>query len=89
VVEATALKKAVLFCREIGCQRVVFEGDSMQVEQAVCDDQAWNRYAQPIADVRTILHEFPFHKVQYVSRDANKVAHGLVKLAVNRVCDYV
>jgi len=31
-----------------------------------------------------MLHKFPFHKVQYVSKDANKVAYGLAKLAVNR-----
>jgi virulence-associated protein VapD len=73
----------------MGCSRVVFEGDSLQVVQAVCNDQAWNRYAQLIADVHTMLHEFPFHKVQYVSIDANKVAHRLAKLAVNRSCDYV
>jgi len=36
-----------------------------------------------------MLHKFPFHKVQCVSKDANKVAYGLAKLAVNRSCDHV
>jgi hypothetical protein len=29
--KAMALWKAVKFCGEVGCQRVVFEGDSLQV----------------------------------------------------------
>jgi hypothetical protein len=46
-------------------------------------------YAQLIADVHTMLNEFPFHKVQYLSRDASKVVHGLAKQIVNRSCDFM
>jgi len=87
VVEAIALWKAVSFCWELGCPRVVFEGDSMQVVQALNNGQAWNRYAQLLVDVRTLSHGFTFHKIQLVSRDANKVAHDLAKLVVTQPCD--
>jgi ribonuclease HI len=85
--EATALWKAVKFCGEVGCQRVVFEGDSLQVVQLVNNAQCWNRYGQLLEDVRTFLAEFHFHVVQHVSLEANKVAHELAKLAIYRSFD--
>jgi hypothetical protein len=54
--EATALWKAVLLCGDLGCQWVVFEGDSMQVVQNLCRAQPWNHYDQLLEDVRTRLH---------------------------------
>jgi hypothetical protein len=55
VAEAIALWKAVKLCVDLGCQQVVFEWDSMQVVQTLCNAQGWSRYAQLLEDVRTML----------------------------------
>lgn len=87
--EAVALWKAVLLCGDLGYQRVIFEGDSKQVVQNICRAQPWNLYDQLLEDMRTRLQGLQYHEVVHVSRKANKVAHGLAKLALNRSTDYV
>lgn len=57
--------------------------------QSLNHEQPWGRYAQFLDDVRAVLQGSPFYAVQFVLRDANKVAHALAKLAISQSVDYM
>jgi hypothetical protein len=66
-----------------------FWGGCLQVVQSLNHEQPWGRYAQFLDDVRAVLQGSPFYAVQFVLRDANKVAHALAKLAISQSVDYM
>lgn len=88
-----ALWRGVNLCGDIanmGFRRVVFEGDSLNVVSAMCQDNpCWSSYGQLIEDTRIRFHSLQFYAVRNVDRATNKVAHSLAKMALNRSLDYV
>jgi ribonuclease HI len=58
--EAFATSTAICFCRDIGVQRVVLEGDAKQIVDAVNSNlTSWSRFGHLIDDTRWILESFP------------------------------
>jgi hypothetical protein len=68
VAEAVALWRAVKMCGDLGCARVIFEGDSLTIVNAVCQDvPCWSNYDQLIEDTHTLLQGFDhYHVVRHI-----------------------
>ncbi|XP_075649942.1 uncharacterized protein LOC142620462 [Castanea sativa] len=80
--EALACRKAVEFVAEIGLQRVVFEGDSAMVINALNHNTAGlSSYGVVIEDIRNQASMFQFVIFPHTSRSCNCVADALAKQA--------
>ena len=65
--EAFAASSAVCFCKDLGVQRVVLEGDAKQIVDAInSSSTSWSRFGHLIDDTRWILKCFPQWKCQFV-----------------------
>ena len=82
--EALACRQAVQFAVELGLQDVVFEGDSLQVIQAITQDNSDHlTYDHIIKDIRTqVAALFPPEFI-FNTRHCNVVADALAKKAKN------
>lgn len=81
VAEAMGALTAVEFCRDLGFQKIVLEGDSKSVVQAVNGGTPWCKFGQIMEDIHAILPGFRSWKAEHVRREANAAAHGLAKAA--------
>ncbi|XP_042969115.1 uncharacterized protein LOC122301804 [Carya illinoinensis] len=82
--EAYALRRAMFFCLELGCTDAVFEGDSLMVVKAANgEDEMSTDYSVIIEDTRKMLNNNGRWSVKFTHREANNVAHMLVKLALD------
>ncbi|XP_041009471.1 probable inactive receptor kinase At5g53320 [Juglans microcarpa x Juglans regia] len=80
IVEAIALIRTIEVCREMGFNKVVFEGDALIVINAVKEDVAcWAWYGQVVEDVKSSLKELLHWEIQFVRREGNMIAHSLAK----------
>jgi ribonuclease HI len=78
--EATTALSAVEFCKEVGIQDILLEGDSMLVVTAINDSRPnWLRYGQIIDDVKMVLNSLRKWSSRHIKREANSAAHGLAK----------
>lgn len=81
--EAMGALCAVEFCRDLGLQDMIREGDLKPVVQALKDNgPPWCKYGQVICDIHAVSTGFRSWTVEHVSREANHATHGLAKLAV-------
>jgi hypothetical protein len=84
-VEALAAGKAAELCHRLGLEKVILEGDAMEVVAAFrCDGGGLGHFGfgQVVFEAQQQL-EFCMHgKAQHIPRTANEVAHGLAKLAL-------
>jgi hypothetical protein len=83
--EALALGSLlVILGQEIGVQKMILEGDAAkQIIDAIQEkDRQDSMIGHLIDDVRLSLNNIPECKVDHVHREANRVAHGLTKLAL-------
>lgn len=88
--EAFAALCAVEFCREVGIQDIILEGDSLLVVKALNDSNPnWLRYGQIIEDTRLVLGSLRSWNVQHVKQEANAAAHGLAKNAISISTDHI
>jgi len=87
VAEAFAARQGAILARDMGFQKVVLEGDSQVIVQALNSESVCAvAYASLVADTRTLLQTFPAWCVDFIRREGNVVAHHLARLAVsNRV----
>ncbi|XP_041016156.1 uncharacterized protein LOC121258678 [Juglans microcarpa x Juglans regia] len=82
IAEARGLISAVKLCKELSLQRVIFEGDSLQVVNAVKQNaQSYGMLQCLVNDVYLILAGITW-KISHVKRDANQVAHLLAQKAL-------
>lgn len=82
--------KALSICQDMGLSHVIFEGDCMQVIQAMHRKKIWDDILSPI--IFYILHLLNCNlcwTVVYDSRGANNSVHYLAKLACNLNIDSV
>lgn len=76
--EAQACRRAVQFAVEIGLRRVVSEGGSTLVINAITQGGVeFSTYRNIIDDIRCIAADFQFVKFSHVSRVCNCVADVL------------
>jgi ribonuclease HI len=82
--EVVALWKAVCICKELGYDRVIFEGDSLLVVEAVGHEgPCWRNFGHIIEEIRTLFGGFHSFEVKHVKRVANQAAHGLANLVLS------
>ncbi|XP_075645505.1 uncharacterized protein LOC142616565 [Castanea sativa] len=85
-VEALACRRAVQFAAEIGLNRVVFEGDSLVIINALTTDSGvLASYGTVLDDIRVMILGFQMVGFKYVPRICNAVADGLAKKAKSAV----
>ena len=85
-VEAMAAANAVIFCKEMGYNNVIFEGDALQVIKAIdMEVPCMCSYGHVIESIREELHRFEKASFIHVNREANYAAHELAKLATTYV----
>jgi hypothetical protein len=83
MVEAMSAHHAVIFVKEVGFASVIFEGDALQVIQAL---SAAPPHLHSIGHfVENIHHDM--ESFQFVSFEANGVAHSLAKAIVSQCLD--
>lgn len=91
MVEATAAREVVEFCRDVGIQDVIMEGDSLQVVQAFEDPGVnFRPFGQVVEeDAKSILGKLRSWKINHVKRDANMAAHTLAKFGLTCTMEHV
>ncbi len=86
--ESIAALKAVEFCKNRGLDRIMVEGDSIQVVQSINKPGLnWGKYGHIVADIHEVLRFFREWKVCHTPRDANSAAHTLAKEGIQVVAD--
>ncbi|XP_075654110.1 uncharacterized protein LOC142624427 [Castanea sativa] len=82
--EALACRRAVQFAMELGLQDVVFEGDSLQVIQAISQEHSDHlTYGHIIQDIRNQVAAVSSSNFIFNTRHCNVVADALAKKAKN------
>ena len=72
----------VLFTKEIGLRRIIVEGDSAVVIQAVIQGNSMSaEYGNIIEDIRILAADFDFIHFIHAKRNCNVVADALAKKA--------
>jgi ribonuclease HI len=90
VAEALAAIQAILFCQEHNFQKVIFEGDSLQVVKEVnMSTQCNSSYGHLIESIKVGLRQIPESSFTHVRRSANTAAHTLAVMAKTHVIDVV
>jgi hypothetical protein len=87
--EALALYHAACLGVELGGTKIILEGDSIQVINAMnSEEQLWSNFGHLVEDTKYAMRNVPGWKCNHVSRDANGAAHNLAKAAVKNGFDY-
>lgn len=82
MVEALAAHKAICFALELSLHRVVIEGDSLRVIQAIIDTRpVQTLYGHIIDEIRLLSSSFNCCFL-HVNRKGNKLAHAFARRAV-------
>jgi hypothetical protein len=79
--EALAARRAVELSLNLGIQRLILEGDSLSIVQAIQEARSGHMYELIIKDINFMLRGIRDYKVAFVPREANGEAHKLSKLA--------
>lgn len=83
IVEATAVLKALILTWDLGFIKIVLEGNTFQVVQALRKDGLnWCRYGHMIEKARGMMSCMHSWHVNHVRRQFNGAAHGLAKVAL-------
>lgn len=85
VAEVLVLLHRLLFCKEIGIQNVMVEGDAQVVITALQEDTPTRaRFGHIVDDMKMVLQDVSSWQASHVRRDA---AYSLAKLATRNVID--
>ena len=81
-VETIACRKAIQFAKELGLQKITFEGDSSVVINALSQGLGcFSSYGNVIDDILVLAADFQFCEFSHVKRLCNVVANVLAKKA--------
>jgi hypothetical protein len=82
--------KGVAFCRTLGFQRVIFEGDALEIVNALRQDSpCWSHYGQMIEDTKVLLYSFPSWSIRHTEREANEAVHCCAKYPSKLIGKYL
>jgi ribonuclease HI len=85
--EAGAVLMAIQQCKNLGFQRVHFEGDSKIVVEGVnSTKEDWSGKGMVLEDIKLELQAIPQWRMTFVRRDGNHAAHTLSKWAITEKC---
>jgi ribonuclease HI len=88
--EALGVILAIPLGRNRGLRMIQVEGDAKLIVEAVnSGNEDSSMRGHLIADIRVFLRDFQVWKVEHVSREGNKAAHILARMAVNQNLDSV
>jgi ribonuclease HI len=80
--EALAARRAVELSLNLGIRRLILEGDSLPIVQAIQEASGGQHmYELIIEDIKSLLRGITDCKVEFVPREDNGEAHKLAKLA--------
>jgi ribonuclease HI len=83
-----AAVSAAQVCWSWGIDRVLFVGDAKVVVDAINNGEARSSLRNPILqDLNTYLQEFSAWKIAHGSRDTNRPAHELARMATTKEMD--
>ena len=86
--EVLTCRRALEFAINIGFSELVIEGDSAQVlHSLMSSDTNLSRLGHIFADIQCLIASLHWAKVKLMIRDANCVAHSLVRYAKTIVDD--
>ena len=84
--KAMATANVVIFCKEMGYNNVIFEGDAMQVIKAIeMEGPCMCSYGHMIESIFEELRSFENASFIHVNQKANYAAHELAKLVTTHV----
>jgi hypothetical protein len=85
-VEAMVIFQGVVLGQSLGLSKIIAEGDANVIFEALQEKTInRSRYGHPLEDIWVLLQSFPQWKCEYVSREANGVAHKLAKEATTKI----
>uniref|UniRef100_A0A7N2MU32 Reverse transcriptase domain-containing protein n=1 Tax=Quercus lobata TaxID=97700 RepID=A0A7N2MU32_QUELO len=88
-IEAMAAATALTFAKDLGFQRLILEGDSLEVIQALLErTETLTPTGLLLEDVRSLSQNFDLLLYSHTKRDGNAVAHSLAKYAL-RIPDFL
>jgi hypothetical protein len=88
--EALGTLHATEFCRDLGLQQIVLEGDALQRVDAIkSSGRCCSRYGHLVDETRDMLRMVPIWQIIHVKREGNSAAYGLAKVAIKHVIDQV
>lgn len=83
VAEAVAAWRNLSFCCEQGFQKIILEGDSLNVIKALQREEGcWSKYGQIIKDMQALIRTLQCCEANHIRREANGVTHRLVRNAL-------
>ena len=86
--EAQAALHSTIFAKDLGLSDVIFEGDAKQIILAINSEQpCMSSYGHLVDGAVFGVGGLGNSRFSHVKREANCVAHGLAKLALNLVSE--
>ncbi|XP_040997158.1 uncharacterized protein LOC121243156 [Juglans microcarpa x Juglans regia] len=83
IAEGFAFKKVMELCRDLGLNKVIFEGDVQNIVKTVYSpNEDLSCFGSIIEDSKSFLSEWSNWVVRYTHINTNTVAHSLAKLAL-------
>ena len=83
MVEVLAARRALVFAKELGFDRLILEGDSEAVIKAILGDYMDCSYlGHVLKDIKFLFSSFSFISVKHIHREGNCVAHKLARRAI-------
>lgn len=84
MVEVLATRRALIFAKELGFDRVILEGDSKIAVRAMnSEDYSGAPFGHIISDIKALSSHFRSLVFHHTHRQGNKVAHSLARAACN------
>ena len=84
MVEVLAARRALVFAKELGFDRVVVEGDSANtitsINGGLMDHSAMGHV---LLDIKSLISSFSLISIQHINREGNCVTHKLARQAAN------
>ena len=87
--EAIAMKLGIILTKNLGLEKTIFEGDSMQTIQAIEAKEVRSIVGHIVRGILQNLPNFQEAKVRHIGRDVNKIAHELAQLAKQSTEEHV
>jgi hypothetical protein len=83
VAETVVAWRTLSFCCEQGFQKIILEGDSLNVIKDLQQEEGcWSKYGQIIEDMQVLIRTLQCCKVNHIWREANGVVHRLMRNAL-------